>query len=416
MATILDVFNDDVWRLVLDWLHTDDIIRSERVSRDWQDVIYRYLQSVGMSIEYGTRPKLWYGQNHKLSHSYRILRIEEDNPEILKNLLQKWGPCVKKADCVHSTMEVIRKCCPNLKDITFYGVPNDVLVSGSSHVFRKLKRVHFKGCNYLTDKSVRQWLASYNIEELLVWEADEITGRFLLSSHSTKLKRLSFKDCRGLYFRCLLSAVKYLTQLRKLELIYCYKEIYYNVHKLLDELPDLEDLCLRWEKRLDLGYDWAEAVGRMRLRRLDVSFNPNVTDEWLARACRGFGQLNELLLERCVGFTGRGARAACSAAGPALQGLQLGSNTQLFNSYVEDIAKACPNLVWLDLSFCHGITNDIIEEVANARTVRNKKLRLIVECTYVEDVEEGQFPWIIVEFGDYYSSKTSSFPCNTKKK
>ncbi|XP_063369255.1 uncharacterized protein LOC134657621 [Cydia amplana] len=118
MATILEVFNDDVWRLVLDWLHTDDIIRSERVSRAWQDVIYRYLEGCGMSIEIGTRPKLWYGVNHKLSHTYRILRLEEDKPEIHRNLLQKWGPCVKKADCVNSTMEALVKRCPNVKDIT----------------------------------------------------------------------------------------------------------------------------------------------------------------------------------------------------------------------------------------------------------------------------------------------------------
>ncbi|XP_063369306.1 uncharacterized protein LOC134657673 [Cydia amplana] len=169
-----------------------------------------------------------------------------------------------------------------------------------------------------------------------------------------------------------------------------------------------------------MGYEWADSVGRMKLRRLDVSFNPNVTDKWLARASRGFGQLNELLLERCAGLTGRGARTACTAAGPALQGLQLGSNTQLSNCFIEEIVRACPNLVWLDISFCHGITTYIVEQVANARTVRTKRMRLVAECTYVEDDEEGLFPWIIAEFGDNYTANSLlnsySFPCNTKKK
>ncbi|XP_048001734.1 F-box/LRR-repeat protein 16-like [Leguminivora glycinivorella] len=414
MSTILDVLNEDCWHYILDWLHTDDIIRSERVSKEWRDVIYRYLQGVGISIEYDTRPELWYGQNHNLSHSYRILRIEGDNPEVLKNLVRKWGSCIKKSDCLDSTMDVLTKNCPNLKDVTFHGVQSDNLATASSKVFKKLKRVHFKGCNDLTDKCVRQWLASYNLEELVIWEADDVTGRFLISEHSEKLKHLSFKDCKTLDYCHLFSAVTHLKKLNKLELILANKEVYLNVHKLLDQLPDLEDLCMRWEK-MELRYEWAAAVGRLRLRRLDLSFNPNVNDELLEKASCGFGRLEELLLMRCEGITGAGVRTACSAAGAALRGLQLGSNTQLENEYVVDIVRACPNLVWIDLSFCHGITNYIVGEVANARTARAKKLQLIAECTYVDEVEEGMFPWLEVEFGDNYLSKNYSYPCNTKK-
>ncbi|XP_061723405.1 uncharacterized protein LOC133529652 isoform X2 [Cydia pomonella] len=368
-----------------------------------------------MSIEYGTRPNLWYGHNQVFPYNYRILRIEEENPEILNNLIQKWGPCVKKADCVNSTMEVIRKRCPNIKDITCYEVKNEVLLSASSEIsLKNLKCVHFKGCDKLTDKCVRVWLGNFNIEELCVWEAD-VTGSFLVSPRSRNLKSLSIKDCKRLHLRCLFAATKHLKQLKKLELIYTNKLIIRNVHKLLDELPDLEDLSLRWEKRLQLGYDWAEAVGRMKLRRLDLSFNPNVNEGTLARACRGFGQMNELLFERCAGLTGPGVVMACKAAGPALQGVQLSSNTQLYDSCIKDIAEACPNLKWLDLSFCHGITTYVLEYVANARVDRNNKLRVIVECTYVEELEEGAFPWLIVEYGAYITSPYS-FPCDIKKK
>ncbi|XP_073964550.1 uncharacterized protein [Choristoneura fumiferana] len=42
-ATILDVLNADCWRLVLDYVPVGDVVRSERVSRAWQQVVRDYL-------------------------------------------------------------------------------------------------------------------------------------------------------------------------------------------------------------------------------------------------------------------------------------------------------------------------------------------------------------------------------------
>ncbi|XP_063369113.1 uncharacterized protein LOC134657474 isoform X3 [Cydia amplana] len=394
MVTILDIFNEDCWRLVLDLLSTEDVIRSERVSRAWQDVIFRYLQDVGISIEYP-----WYG--HKASRTQRVLKMEEDDPQKFKELTRKWGSCIKKTDCVNEdSLEVIRKNCPDLEDVTFYGLQEDTLSSGSTKTFKKLKRVHFRGCDSLTDKCVKHWLVNYNIEELVVWGAEEITGKCLVTPHSAKLKGLCFKECEALDFRHLLSATKHLTYLKKLELVYVPREIFQNVHSVLDNLPGLEDLCLRWEKKMELGDDWAESIGRLRLRHLDVSFNPNVTDEWLVKASCGFGRLNELHVEGCLGVTGRGATAACSVAGPALQGLQLGSNVKINDACVEDIVRTCPNLVWINLSYCHGITENIVARLGKARSVRDRKMRLIVHGTAVEGFEKDKHPWLILDFGD----------------
>lgn len=392
MVTILDILNEDCWRLVLNLLATEDVIRSERVSRGWQDVIFRYLQDVGISIEYP-----WYG--HRASRTQRILKMEEDDPEKFKQLTRKWGSCIKKTDCINEdSLEVIRKNCPDLEDVTFYGLQEDALSSGSTKTFKKLKRVHFRGCDSLTDKCVRHWLMNYNIEELVVWGAEEITGKCLVTPHSAKLKGLCFKECEALDFRHLLSAAKHLTHLKKFELVYVPREIFQNVHSVLDKLPELEDLCLRWEKKMELGDDWAESIGRLRLRRLDVSFNPNVTDEWLEKACCGFGRLNELYLEGCLGVTGRGAKAACSVAGPALQRLQLGSNVKINDTCVEEIVRTCPNLVWINLSYCYGITGDIVARLGKARGVRNRKMRLIVQGTVVEGFGKDKYPWLILDF------------------
>ncbi|XP_063389224.1 uncharacterized protein LOC134675006 isoform X2 [Cydia fagiglandana] len=394
MVTILDIFNEDCWRLVLDLLSTEDVIRSERVSRGWQDVIFRYLQDVGISIEYP-----WYG--HRASRTQRIIKMEQDDPEKFKELTRKWGSCIKKTDCVNGdSLEVIRKNCPDLEDVTFYGLQEDTLSSGSTKIFKKLKRVHFRGCDSLTDKCVKHWLVNYNIEELVVWGAEEMTGKCLVTPHSAKLKGLCFKECETLDFRHLLSATKHLTHLKKLELVYVPREIFQNLHSVLDKLPELEDLCLRWEKKMELGDDWAESIGRLRLRRLDVSFNPNVTDEWLEKASCGFGRLNELHVEGCLGVTGRGAKAACSVAGPALQGLQLGSNVKINDACVEDIVRTCPNLVWINLSYCHGVTENIVARLGKARSVRDRKLRLIFQGTMIEGFEKDKYPWLILDFGD----------------
>ncbi|XP_063541889.1 uncharacterized protein LOC134750612 isoform X2 [Cydia strobilella] len=394
MVTILDILNEDCWRLLLDLLSTDDVIRSERVSRGWQDVIFRYLQDVGISIEYP-----WYG--HKASRTQRILKMEEDDPQKFKELTRKWGSCIKKTDCVNEdSLEVIRKNCPDLEDVTFYGLQENTLSSGSMKTFKKLKRVHFRGCDSLTDKCVKHWLVNYNIEELVVWGAEEMTGKCLVTPHSAKLKGLCFKECETLDFRHLLSATKYLTHLKKLELVYVPREIFQNVHSVLDKLPELEDLCLRWEKKMELGDDWAESIGRLRLWRLNVSFNPNVTDEWLEKASCGFGRLNELHVEGCLGVTGRGAKAACSVAGPALQGLQLGSNVKINDACIEDIVRSCPNLVWINLSYCHGITENIVARLGEARSVRDRNMRLIVQGTVVEGFEIDKYPWLILDFGD----------------
>ncbi|XP_048001733.1 uncharacterized protein LOC125238432 isoform X4 [Leguminivora glycinivorella] len=315
MATILDILNEDCWRVVLDLLPTADIIRSERVCRSWQHVIFRYLQVVGISIEYP-----WYG--HKVSRNQRIVKMEEDDPEKFKILTRKWGSCIKKTDCVNEdSLTIIRKNCPDLEDVTFYGLQEDALLSGSTKSFKRLKRVHFRGCD----------------------------------SH---------------------------------------------VHLLLDKLSRLEDLCLRWEKRMELEDDWAESIGRLRLRYLDVSFNPNVTDEWLEKASCGFERLKELNLEGCLGISGLGAKAACSVAGPSLQGLHLGSNVKINDASVEDIVRACPNLVWINLSYCHGVTEDIVARLGKARSVCDRKMRLILQDSAVEGLEKDKYPWLILDFGD----------------
>ncbi|XP_048001732.1 F-box/LRR-repeat protein 7-like isoform X3 [Leguminivora glycinivorella] len=394
MATILDILNEDCWRVVLDLLPTADIIRSERVCRSWQHVIFRYLQVVGISIEYP-----WYG--HKVSRNQRIVKMEEDDPEKFKILTRKWGSCIKKTDCVNEdSLTIIRKNCPDLEDVTFYGLQEDALLSGSTKSFKRLKRVHFRGCDSLTDACVKHWLVTYNIEELIVWGAEDLTGKCLLTPHSSKLKGLCFKECEALDYRHLLSATKHLTDLKKLVLVYVPQPIFQHVHLLLDKLSRLEDLCLRWEKRMELEDDWAESIGRLRLRYLDVSFNPNVTDEWLEKASCGFERLKELNLEGCLGISGLGAKAACSVAGPSLQGLHLGSNVKINDASVEDIVRACPNLVWINLSYCHGVTEDIVARLGKARSVCDRKMRLILQDSAVEGLEKDKYPWLILDFGD----------------
>ncbi|XP_048001729.1 uncharacterized protein LOC125238432 isoform X2 [Leguminivora glycinivorella] len=435
MATILDILNEDCWRVVLDLLPTADIIRSERVCRSWQHVIFRYLQVVGISIEYP-----WYG--HKVSRNQRIVKMEEDDPEKFKILTRKWGSCIKKTDCVNEdSLTIIRKNCPDLEDVTFYGLQEDALLSGSTKSFKRLKRVHFRGCDsvrinpsyyvktsrfkhyfafcglycfilkayfgtccmnkkQLTDACVKHWLVTYNIEELIVWGAEDLTGKCLLTPHSSKLKGLCFKECEALDYRHLLSATKHLTDLKKLVLVYVPQPIFQHVHLLLDKLSRLEDLCLRWEKRMELEDDWAESIGRLRLRYLDVSFNPNVTDEWLEKASCGFERLKELNLEGCLGISGLGAKAACSVAGPSLQGLHLGSNVKINDASVEDIVRACPNLVWINLSYCHGVTEDIVARLGKARSVCDRKMRLILQDSAVEGLEKDKYPWLILDFGD----------------
>lgn len=41
--TILDILNTDCWKIILDYASINDIVRSERVSRQWQQMVWDYL-------------------------------------------------------------------------------------------------------------------------------------------------------------------------------------------------------------------------------------------------------------------------------------------------------------------------------------------------------------------------------------
>ncbi|XP_061705294.1 uncharacterized protein LOC133516398 isoform X2 [Cydia pomonella] len=373
--TILDYFNEDCWNLVLGYVPLQDIIRTERASRQWQKMVLTYLSHTRICIKMNYY-RIW--DDNEVTgvvQNVRCAFLRETYMASFKSWTCKLGTSVVAGYCTEKSFNVIGENCPNLEGVTFLNIPEELLLNNQYENFRRLERLRFIDCFSMTDNSLSQYIASPVLEELLIFFNDQVTGQCFTNIRSPNFKSLDFKYCKALACRLLAVASHHFSELRKLVLEcinavniegdFREKEEPFDAMVLvLDKTTKLEYLST-WEfgRYLD---NFFESVCQLScLKELEI--DTYGTDKNIAEVARRCPQLRILKFQACNELTGRGLRTACVHAGARLTNLHMPHNKHLTDNDVEACVRACPNLMELNVQHCSLITRDVLPRAAAAR-------------------------------------------------
>ncbi|XP_061705297.1 uncharacterized protein LOC133516398 isoform X5 [Cydia pomonella] len=307
--TILDYFNEDCWNLVLGYVPLQDIIRTERASRQWQKMVLTYLSHTRICIKMNYY-RIW--DDNEVTgvvQNVRCAFLRETYMASFKSWTCKLGTSVVAGYCTEKSFNVIGENCPNLEGVTFLNIPEELLLNNQYENFRRLERLRFIDCFSMTDNSLSQYIASPVLEELLIFFNDQVTGQCFTNIRSPNFKSLDFKYCKALACRLLAVASHHFSELRKLVLEcinavniegdFREKEEPFDAMVLvLDKTTKLEYLST-WEfgRYLD---NFFESVCQLScLKELEI--DTYGTDKNIAEVARRCPQLRILKFQACNG-------------------------------------------------------------------------------------------------------------------
>ncbi|XP_061728048.1 uncharacterized protein LOC133533109 [Cydia pomonella] len=360
---ILDYLNEDCWRAVLDYIPVSDIIKSERVCKQWQRVVLVYLRGVRIGIEH-PYPSL--GSN-ELHRSASWLLVKDIKPgSSFENWTNKLGSSVASTFCdTEKCLRIIGENCPNLEAVKFMKLSDKLLSSSRYENFRWLQRVCFINCPYVTDRCVSSYATSYALEELEIHHNRLVEGQ-CFSKIKPELKSLVINQCRALKYGHLQLALDRFRNLTKLVLILYANDFDLSfVAAAVSGMHKLEHLELYHPRKFFLNcFDtiFLQAVcGLKSLRHLggEVVY----TDQQLERVCRCCKELRSLDLEYCHSVTSRGVAAVCRSSRWTALGFH---ECRLSEDDIVACVNACPDLTWLDVRRSR-MSRALLARVAAAR-------------------------------------------------
>ncbi|XP_063617148.1 uncharacterized protein LOC134790304 [Cydia splendana] len=276
----------------------------------------------------------------------------------------KLGPSVVAVGCECEDDLRMLEYCPNLDFLTITAahITEEIILKNQCESFNWLQRLRFQYFQYghsVTDRCISPYTT--NLKELEIHRIKKFTGQCLMTTPSS-LESLVISFCPDFELRHLLAAEN-LSLLRKLEISGAKREMYSEIHLVLDKMPKLEYVTMNYSVlRSEVFF---ESVCRLKnLYHLHVNFKANDGDlEAVTRCCP---QLRSLAMMRCMDVTGRGVRAVCEHAGARLSGLGLASS-QVTDDDVVACVRACPKLKRLDVKYCYKLTAELLPRVATAR-------------------------------------------------
>ncbi|XP_061713646.1 uncharacterized protein LOC133522341 isoform X2 [Cydia pomonella] len=316
--TILDVLNEDCWRLVLDYVSLRDVVRSERVSKQWRHVVYRYLRGARLYI------RMCLYHNYKTATPSVKCRILDAYGSYTKTVIAKYGPAIVTADCRGvSDLRALGKHSPDLEELRLVNEQYHNLKLKAVH-FNNLRRLYLGNVLRFKDAHISKLLGSPVLEELKILENQMMTGS-CLSDLKSNLKTLELSRCKRLDITNALSASHHFSELTRLELNRNSEYVLQDVYKVLENTPKLEYLGLQW------------------LKHLCLLSNQSVRDEWLEAVGRSCGEIRTVDVGGCKEVTAAGLEALCRGAGKTLTALGF-SHSFLTDEDVARCVALCPNL------------------------------------------------------------------------
>lgn len=417
--TILDVLNSDCLAHIMSYVPIRDLIRSERVSKTWQNMVREYLAGIRMF-----KTSWW-------QHVPVMLTTA-----VLRRIVQRLGAGLARLHIDHHwsalndrTAHIVGKFCPNLEELKIVGMHTrnwNPLIYGC----KQLKTLSFVSCNKLTDSSLVHLVKSEScIESLTVTNNTHVTGLFLTGSNPQKLNSLAFYNCYSLQGTVLCAAIDTLPNLTCLKLDVCPHTMWKIIPMILNKLPLLEELSLSEYVSVDSCFSplcndsFCDAIGNLtELKSLNLSRNiyitntvlkrvaqccpkletlnisscnsrkifphPGVGDEGVSAVCRGCRGLSRLDVSYLGALTDAGVRAA--AALPRLTRLTARGNPALSSASLAACLAACPMLQEVDVSGCDGVSEEVVSGAVLALLQRPRPLTLRLAGTAASPIELQQ--------------------------
>ncbi|CAH0718223.1 unnamed protein product, partial [Brenthis ino] len=388
---ILDILNRDCLTHILTYVPIRDLIRSERVSKQWQSMVQEYLQGIRMF-------KTSWWQHVPVTLTTAVLR----------RVLQRVGGALLRLHIDHHwsalndrTAHTVGKFCPNLEELKVVGMHTknwNPLIYGC----KQLRSLSFVSCNKLTDSSLVHLVKNDScIESLTVANNTHVTGLFLTGSNPSKLSSLSFYNCYSLQGTVLSAAIDTLPSLTTLKLDLCPITMWKIIPLILSKLPKLEELSLSeyTSSELCLPNVNSEAflnamAGLTELKILNLSRNIYITNAVLKVVAQSCPKLESLNVSSCnsrktfpvsvSGIGDEGVLAVCAACAslerldvsylaqlsdagargaarlPRLAALTARGNPALTDAPFEAVLRGCPALRDLDLCGCDHVTDALV--------------------------------------------------------
>ncbi|CAH0588121.1 unnamed protein product [Chrysodeixis includens] len=424
--TILDVLNRDCLTHIMAYIPIRDLIRSERVSKTWQNMVREYLQGIRIF-----KTSWW-------QHVTVMLTTA-----VLRRILQRVGDSLTRLHIDHHwsalndrTAHIVGKFCPNLEELKIVGMHTrnwNPLIYGC----KELKNLSFVSCNKLTDSSLVQLVKSEScIESLTVANNTHVTGLFLTGSNPQKLNSLAFYNCYSLQGTVLSAAIDTLPQLTTLKLDVCPYTMWKIIPLILNKLPRLEELSLSEYISVEMCFSpqcndaFCDALATLtELKILNLSRNIYITNAVMKRVAQSCPKLESLNISSCnsrrslphpeggsiartstgVGDEGvaavcRGCRALCaldvsylgalSDAGlraaarlPRLARLTARGNPALSAASLACCLAACPLLEEVDVCGCDAVSEEVVCAAVRALAERPRALTLRLAGTSAQPNE-----------------------------
>ncbi|XP_063381776.1 uncharacterized protein LOC134668201 [Cydia fagiglandana] len=406
-ATILDYLNEDCWMAVFSYIPVKYVIKSERVSDRWQELVLKYLRRLRIAIRYPLNWLSFCDDDYGIDGTYGNYYLGDNEVVVVLNKraadylsfarwTSKLGASVVSTYCatIHN-METIGENCPNLETLEIFPESEENIPTIHHENFKWLRRLYFQKYNCVSDVYISSFIANNSVlEELEINNNEIVTGKCLLNIKSEALKSLMFKQCRKLKMCNLLDTASR-HNLTKLELIDVPYNIYENIHLILNKLPNLEHLRVL-DEVMDCDH-FFEAVCRLsKLKFLVVMYEATDTNlEDMTRCCK---DLTILELGDCSTVSSRGMEAVIRNVGARITRLGIPKSKYLEDDDVIACVRGCPNLMFLDLSGCLRLREGMLigADEARRRMRAQRSLKVVVEDTFLHFDEDTVFYRVIL--------------------
>ncbi|XP_069360333.1 putative RNA-binding protein EEED8.10 isoform X2 [Maniola hyperantus] len=416
---MLDILNVDCLSHILTYVPINDLIRSERVSRRWQNMVQEYLLGIRMF-----KTSWWQHEPVKLTTA------------VLRRLLQRLGGSLLRLHIDHQvsalndrTAHTVGKFCPHLEELKVVGMQTknwNPLIYGC----KNLKSLSFVSCTKLTDSSLVHLVKKDScIESLTVKNNTHVTGLFLTGSNPTKLTSLEFFNCYSLQGSVLSAAIDSLPTLTALKLDVCPITMWKMIPLILSKLPKLQDLSLSEYTTSDMcilpigNEAFCKSLASLtELKRLNLSRNIYITNSVLKTVAQSCPELESLNVSSCNsrktfshnGVGDEGIAAVCASCSslmsldvsylatlsdaglsaavrlPRLVTLTARGIPALSSAPFCAVLASCHLLEEIDASGCDNVTGEVIVAASEALRARPRPVALYLASTAAAFIDGPQ--------------------------
>lgn len=227
--------------------------------------------------------------------------------------------------------------CPKLQGLYASGCKNltDVAIDSLAHNCPSLKRMKLNGCNHITDDAIRNLIVRCPL-----------------------LVEFDLTSCTNMLDETASMAFTHLSQLRE------YR-VALNINITDQALLTLPPKVV---------YD--------KLRIIDFSGCPLVTDDGIAKLIAVAPRLRNVVLAKCYNISDRGL-AHLAKLGRNLHYMHLGHCNNITNLGVSNLVKACNRIQYIDVACCNQLQDQAVRDIAQLPKLRRVGL---VKCQNVTDV------------------------------